>query len=90
MNDAVRFDVLEVKLAVDSPIDINALSWTPRVYYTSATSGGVSANKARFLAGGFRLRWPLPTLDGEPLIAVKTAAASTTNTDNCQRMSDTH
>ncbi|MEY2415462.1 MAG: hypothetical protein QOH53_796, partial [Ilumatobacteraceae bacterium] len=36
----VTSDKLEVKLAVDSPIDVQALSWTPRVYYTSATNGG--------------------------------------------------
>lgn len=36
-------DTVQAKLAVDSPIDVTALSWTPDLHYTSATdsNGGV-------------------------------------------------
>lgn len=33
-------DRIQVRLAVDSPIDVSDLSWTPQLYYTSATAGG--------------------------------------------------
>jgi RHS repeat-associated protein len=33
-------DEITVRLAVDSPIDVTALEWAPRLYYLSAVSGG--------------------------------------------------
>jgi RHS repeat-associated protein len=33
-------DEIVVRIAVDSPIDVTALDWAPRLYYLSATSGG--------------------------------------------------
>jgi hypothetical protein len=39
---ATSADELTVRPAVDSPIDIGVLDWTPRLWYTSATSQGES------------------------------------------------
>ncbi|MPZ52145.1 MAG: hypothetical protein GEU79_05340, partial [Acidimicrobiia bacterium] len=33
-------DEIEVRIEVDSPIDVTAIEWEPRLYYIEATSGG--------------------------------------------------
>jgi RHS repeat-associated protein len=35
-------DPIQVLVKIDSPVDLSAFSWTPRIYYTSATQGGQS------------------------------------------------
>jgi RHS repeat-associated protein len=52
--DVLAKDPLIIALKIDSPVDLSAFSWTPRIYYTSATQGGQ----------------PLPVVDknGQPIM----------------------
>ncbi|MEJ2209522.1 MAG: SpvB/TcaC N-terminal domain-containing protein, partial [Anaerolineae bacterium] len=60
--DVLSRDPVAVQLKIDSPVDLSAFSWTPRIYYTAATQNGQ----------------PLPVLDshGQPLIELSIPVAT--------------